>query len=107
MGVVVLGFNSMKTKILGYCAVDSGQLLVVDPCYLNKWESGEYDEKDKHYRRVCDKSGEGGGEILISGIGGNGVVFPSGCGDGVYPVTAHYNKEGRIKHIVIDFLDEE
>ena len=99
-----------KGKILGYAAVDSGQLLIVDPCYLSAWKDGEAFPKrgDKdygnHYAKACKITTEAkdqGGELLVSGIAGNGVVFASGYGDGNYPITAEYDKNGKIESIVV------
>lgn len=95
----------MKTKLLGYCAVDSGQILLVDPCYLKAWEDGEAfpkpNKKGKvamnHYATCCEITGmkNQGGEILVSGIAGTGVVASSGIGDGRYPVYANYINVGK------------
>ncbi len=102
----------MRKKIIGYAAVDSGQLIVVDPCYLKEWKDGEYvafsKDGDNHYAKCCEKtlSEDNGGEVLVSAIAGNGVAFSTGWGDGSYPVTAHYGEgdsEGRIMKITIDF----
>src|SRR3990167_9812136 len=100
----------MKRKLLGYCAVDSGQILLVDPCYLSEWVDGEY-EGDNHYAIACHTTmgKDQGGEMLISSIAGRGVVASSGLGDGNYPVYAHYVNIGteskpdiRISKLTID-----
>jgi len=89
-------------KIIGYCGVDSGQLLVIDPCYLSKWKDGEFDpdkQLDNSYARACELTcgvGNSAGEVQEGG-----VVFASGYGDGNYPVIATYNKDGRIISITI------
>jgi hypothetical protein len=88
-------------KIIGYCGVDSGQLLVIDPCYLNKWKDGDYDpdkKLDNSYQRACEitVAGDSAGEVQEGG-----VVFASGYGDGNYPVVATYNPDGRIIKIEI------
>jgi len=96
----------MTKKLLGYCGVDSGQLIVVDPCYLREWKDGEAGANDGNsYATACEITcnDEMGGEILVSGIGGSGVVFTSGWGDGSYPVYATYGKDGRISKIEIRF----
>lgn len=95
-----------RGKILGYAAVDSGQLLIVDPCYLSAWKDGEYnpDKKaDNHYAKACEitQNDDCGGELLVSGVAGSGVVFASGYGDGNYPITAEYDKHGRVKAVVV------
>ena len=101
--------HHIKTKeLLGCCAVDSGQILLVDPCYLNAWKDGEADDKQSHYGQCCDLTlgSKGGGQILISNIAGTGVVTSTGWGDGNYPVYAEYNEEGRVARVTIDFLTE-
>lgn len=105
--------NKNKHKLLGYAAVDSGQILIVDPCYLDEWKGGE-SRGDNHYAIACTTtmSKDQGGEMLISNIAGRGVVASSGYGDGNYPVYAEYintNKKGelediRIKSLTIEFL---
>ena len=106
----------MKTekKIVGYCAVDSGQILIVDPCYLSNWKDGEafpINKKDNNsYAQACKitTNKEGVGEMLVSGVGGTGVVSSSGYGDGNYPVVATIVDEGkfgkRIKKLEIKFF---
>lgn len=37
--------NKKGWKYLGSCGVDSGQLLVTDPCYLEDWEANEFEDK--------------------------------------------------------------
>lgn len=104
----------MKSKIIGYAAVDSGQLLIVDPCYLGEWKAGEVkctkngavsNAEDNHYAECVEKtlSFNGGGSLVIAGTAGEGVVFETGYGDGYYPVTAHYNEDGRIIKVTVDF----
>lgn len=100
-------------KLLGYAPVDSGQLILIDPCYLSDWKDGEYKPEKKatnDYARACEitQNENAGGEMLVSGIGGTGVVFSSGMGDGNYPVIAHYEESEkfgrRIKSIEIKFF---
>lgn len=99
----------MKKKIIGYASVDSGQLVIVDPCYLRAWKDGEYRPDtvpDNHYAKACVETlkQDGGGEILVSGTAGIGVAVQTGYGDGNYPVEAHYGDEGRIEKIVVSFM---
>lgn len=95
-----------KRVEIGYVAVDSGQLMVGDPCYLKDWKDTEFSERDEKkageysYEGACNAtlSEEGAGQLRFKGsrISGAGVVFSSGYGDGSYPVFATYNDEGRI-----------
>lgn len=38
--------NNIKKKkeLLGYCGVDSGQILLTDPCYLYQFNNNEFDD---------------------------------------------------------------
>lgn len=95
-------------RYLGEVAVDSGQVIIVDPCYLAEWKDGEHDQKGNHYYKACkatDDDKKQGGEMLVAGIGGTGVVARSGFGDGGYPVYATYGTEGRIKKLEIIFFE--
>ena len=86
--------------LLGHCAVDSGQIILVDPCYV--------DEDDGiDYRGVCEVSlsDQRGGEFLFAGIGGTGVVTSTGYGDGSYPVYAEM-VDGRVSRVTIEFMEE-
>jgi hypothetical protein len=108
----------MKTDNLTYVgsfSVDSGQAMVGDPCYLDDWEpwaSNSTEPFDKH----VEKAGQYGylgacGVTLKEGYGtlgtGSAVVFTTGYGDGVYPVYADINEDGRIVKVVIVFEDED
>ena len=44
----------MLKKLLGYVNVDSGQLMVTDPCYLNRFENNDY-KPTRKYVCVTDK----------------------------------------------------
>jgi len=99
--------------LIGHIAVDSGQAMVGDPCYLDKWEPwvSEFDKFEEH----VNKKGEYGylgacNATLTEGFGQLGsadaVVFTTGYGDGLYPVYAQLNAEGNVAMVVIDFLGE-
>jgi hypothetical protein len=99
----------------GSFAVDSGQAMVGDPCYLDqwkKWEGGTPFAHEQHageygYLGACgvtlrDNFGQLGGA--------DAVVFSTGYGDGLYPVYVQINSDGRVSKVVIDFegeLDEQ
>lgn len=40
--------NKKGWKYLGSCGVDSGQLLITDPCYLDEWEANEFEDNRIH-----------------------------------------------------------
>ncbi|MFP3443206.1 hypothetical protein R0K18_36280, partial [Pantoea sp. SIMBA_133] len=44
-------------EFIGEVCVDSGQLMIIDPCYLHEWKSGEYGAEDgNHYDQACKAS---------------------------------------------------
>lgn len=103
----------MKTKDLTYAGsvcVDSGQIMIGDPCYLNDWDPNTNDEWN-----VEGKQGEYSyfgacATTLNANVGELGtmtsVVMSSGYGDGVYPVFVKFNEDGRVSMAVIDFDNE-
>ena len=106
--------NTKEMTLIGHFAVDSGQAMVGDPCYLDEWEP--WNDKADNFDKHVEKAGEYGylgacGVTLKEGYGelgmANAVVFNTGYGDGVYPVYAEFNDEGRISKIVIEFIGDE
>ena len=102
---------------IGSFGVDSGQVLITDPCYLDSWKGHNFDEE-----AIKKMQEEGKFEYSYSGasartlidlsdkqhgagdIGnGFGVVSGTGYGDGSYPVYAKFNEEGRVMQLKIDF----
>jgi hypothetical protein len=91
--------SKRKKTVLGSLDVDSGQLLIVDPAYLEAWEDG------KHYSACCKQTTKKfGGEVRIHGPA-QGVAVKAGPGDGSYPVIATI-EDGRIISIRIDFYEK-
>lgn len=90
-------------KTFGQCSVDSGQLFIVDPCYLSSWEHGGFvayggpeANQDNSYARVSSVTteGDGAGEAEL------GVAFGTQIGDGVYDVVGVY-EDGRLVRVEI------
>jgi hypothetical protein len=153
---------------IGVVGVDSGQVLICDPCYIDsEWDSKDEYERDqifdvkfhgvvsvfdmgealknginfmtplKQYENMtmnelvkeglakerkvretgvfgyngccrATSSKDLGGQLNYKmGHAGAGVAVSSGYGDGVYPVIAHYNKDGRVSKVEILFDDED
>jgi hypothetical protein len=94
--------------LLGNFAVDSGQVMIGDPCYLDDFKNDDYKEdgvqNDYSYSGVCatTTTKENGGELSVNGVS-LAVVSSTGMGDGVYPVYA-IKENGRIKEITIKFF---
>jgi hypothetical protein len=109
----------IKTQIeglvlAGSIAIDSGQAMVGDPCYLDEWDTNKNDEWNLE-GKVGEYSYQGASATTLANSYGQlgfatAVVFNTGYGDGLYPVYVQMNDEGRVSKIVIDFegdLDEE
>jgi hypothetical protein len=99
--------------LIGEFSVDSGQAMVGDPCYLDEWKN--WDSEVDNFESHANKAGEYGylgaaNATLGKGfgqLGGNSaVVFSTGYGDGLYPVYANINEDGRITKVVILFEDD-
>lgn len=93
------------TKYLGFVSVDSGMLMVADPCY---W-IGDNGLKWNDY---CEEVGEDASHTFKHkrGHDGKGIMVGNFGGDGCYSVYAITNKQGHQKRIIIDldgsFKDE-
>jgi len=102
---------------LGTFGVDSGQVLITDPCYLHDWKANEFDEAEikkmqeskefeYSYNGACartlleEKGRRSAGHI---GLGCDGIVSSTGYGDGEYEVWALY-REGRVKELKVKFF---
>lgn len=84
-----------KKELVGYCGVDSGQLMITDPCYALD---------DKTYRKVCERTlADQIGEVVIKNIAGNCVAFGTNTGDGSYPVYVERHEDGKqIRRVIIE-----
>jgi len=90
--------NTTKVRV-GNFAVDSGQVMVIDPCYV--WPDDftpNGDPTGGPYDAAC--------RITLSknyGQIAGGFVTSTLYGDGYYPIYAEVNEHGRIVRMVIDF----
>lgn len=99
---------ALRRRHIGDVHIESGRLMLVDPCYLRHWKAGEfreevneplnsYDEAMKlttnepWYGRMFDESA---------------VVAAPADGDGAYPVYGFFTEEGLLVKISI-LLGEE
>lgn len=101
--------HNQERTLVGFCAVDSGQIMLVDPCYVKDFKDGEEFEptKGRHpfsYNGACGAtlSEKMCGELA----GGTACVVSSGYGDGSYPVYVTYSPDGRIASATIQFISE-
>jgi len=101
----------MEKIYIGSFGVDSGQAIIGDPCYMRDWvdEDSDFDTYPQKggefsYLGACEATlTKGHGELGF----GKAVAFTTGYGDGVYPVFAEKNEEGRIVRITVLFVEDE
>jgi len=103
----------MKTTVsdliyAGSFAVDSGQAMVGDPCYLDGWEPWNNDDPFDHESKAGQYGYLGASGVTLKQNYGtlgaaDAVVFSTGYGDGLYPVYVQLNSDGRVAKVVIDF----
>jgi hypothetical protein len=118
--------TKLEIVLLGEVAVDSGQLLITDPCYIDgQWKPGLgqtvrhtdarprdrfQSELDINQRSLYEYSYQGAVEATRSGKHGSlafpkghegaGVAFATAWGDGMYPVYGELH-DGRIVRVYI------
>lgn len=102
----------MPRKKIGVCAVDSGQLVITDPAYIqsqsifknyeNILELMERDNFRKKYHQLNFDSYPDDPYPESRNNAGAGVRFDTG-GDGVYPVFANFDRDGDITSVEIIF----
>jgi len=103
----------MTEKLIGHIGVDSGQMMLCDPCYIDSiWEK----KADADFSNLSAFSGEfnylGCCEATLSdknaGILGFsvGAVCSTGWGDGLYPVYVTY-EDNRVSEMRIVFMSDE
>lgn len=88
-------------KQIGTIGVDAGIVYIVDPCYIKHHEIIFKDEKWSEFVKQYRASRENNSAQICSGI----VCTPPN-GDGEYPVYGHFDKNGDIMKIEIEFVKE-
>lgn len=92
---------SYTTRVLiGHVSVDSGQIVLVDPCYV---------EQGLDYEEVCNTTLSD--DQAGAWMNGHAVATSTGYGDGSYPVYVEYEDAGswgtRVKSITIEFMQDD
>lgn len=99
-------------KKIGTVCVDSGQVMICDPCYIDsQWEKVPVFPGDNFTQQCADNKDQfnylGACHASLSenmaGPIGLAVAASSGYGDGEYPVYATY-EGGRVKSLTIKFF---
>jgi len=96
--------EKLKRVYLGECGVDSGLLMLIDPCYVKHIEGLCNDEK---WGGFCDILHAKGNDTHDGVELQSGVVFSTGYGDGGYQLYGYQDSEGRIMKIEMDFSFED
>lgn len=85
-------------KLIGTIGVDSGQIMIIDPCYIDgSWDESSYDEC---CTASLSKNRFGAVKSLFA------ICSSTAYGDGEYPVYAEVDKDGMITSVHIDFIKE-
>ena len=126
----------MTWKKVAQCGVDSGQIIIIDPCYIKDYPEFHNDKGWDHYCKMLAPIGKDGKSVdngfdgmleVESGIPkqlnknpvgyeqlgwmkgnyGEGVISGTGDGDGTYPVYADIDSQGTIMSLKINFMDDD
>ena len=84
-----------RVLYIGEIGVDSGQILMTDPCYVLQEEDYHKDIRAKLWKKATTEIDEK--NIRMSGLG---TIVRTG-GDGGFPVYAELNDAGEIVNITI------
>ena len=105
-------------ELVGTCGVDSGQIIVVDPCYvisderdLDKFkESGDYNDVDATYDELLKERDIHKNHNLTDAFK-FGIVTNTGFGDGEYNVYIKKENQGnwgeRVSELKIVFIEDD
>lgn len=102
-------------ELVGTLGVDSGQMMLCDPCYIRKDFDNEYGEggDPMSYSGACNATLSNQGFGFLTNTNSYNLAFAcsSGYGDGVYPVyikrDGDHIAEMKIVFIGKDLEDEE
>lgn len=89
----------MKRELLGYADVDSGQLCVVDPCYV--LDDERYTALIDQWDTTGAKSKDGKHAVPLRSNYATGVNFNTAWGDGSYAVYGEI-EDGRVVRVIIE-----
>lgn len=103
----------MVWKTIGFVGVDSGSLMIGDPCYLDDVDDWNPELYDKWIVGALCNSGDKQAVEINEMCQNQAVAFSSGFGDGVYEVKALYKNYGekgqkdiRIKEVKIILIND-
>jgi len=91
----------------GTVGVDSGQIMIVDPCYItNEFDNNNGSQEWDPAAHSGQLNYQGVSAVSLAEIYGQAncaVVSSSGYGDGVYPVEVRLNEDNRVIELRIRF----
>ncbi len=94
-------------KRIGEFSVDSGTVMLVDPCYITGELHAEIVRDFEALKKeVCNSPDPRASSPIARQCGRLAVVSGTGCSDGAYPVYAHI-EDGYVKALFIRFMAEE
>lgn len=99
-------------KQIGEIGIDAGLCWIGDPCYILHAETMPR-AIGKDWQHFCDILDEDLQYPTCKqfnydlGHAGLGIVVSTGYGDGLYPVYAEFNEEGRIAKVTIEFIGSD
>jgi hypothetical protein len=107
----------MKVKVntrkhIGEIGVDAGLCWIGDPCYILHADPRPK-AIGKDWGEFCDILHEDDQYPTCMqfnydpGHAGLGVVVSTGYGDGVYPVYAEFNEDGRVARVWVEFIGQD
>ena len=90
-------------ELMGKCGVDSGQLLITDPCYLKDWKSDEYEILEEYTLEAvedCEYSKDG-----ISVTIKKGITFKICSTKGIWFYIVDLINSGKLKTLKTEFMN--
>lgn len=99
-------------KLVGHVGVDSGQVMICDPCYIDSsWKKKDWKDTEDFKKKCVENTNKfnylGACQATLSKeLAGQfelAVASSSGWGDGEYPVYATY-QGGRVKKLEVVFF---
>ena len=92
-----------RVLYIGEVGVDSGQILMTDPCYVLQEDDYHRDIREKLWNKATTDLDEKNITVKFTPsfkMGGFGVIVRTG-GDGGFPAYAELNDAGEIVNIII------
>jgi major membrane immunogen (membrane-anchored lipoprotein) len=90
-------------KLIGHIGVDSGNIFIVDPCYIKNHPELFDDEKWGDFVKARHPVGKTIQAMPLF----SGVVSHTNYGDGEYPVYVTFDEDGQPTKLEIDFVGDD